>query len=51
MLLPLPGLAGGGGEVGAHPGPSHAGKNAMLPTKASFEEVGLTRRLLSEKWE
>ena len=38
-MLP-PGFAGGGG-VGAPPGLSHAGKNAMLPTKTSFEEVGL----------
>jgi len=27
--------------MGAPPGISHAGKNAMLPTKASFEDVGL----------
>jgi len=38
---PPPGLAGGGGMVGAPPGLSHAGKNAMLPTKASFEDVRL----------
>jgi len=39
---PPPGLAGGGGGgVGAPPGLSHAGKNAMLPTKTSFEDVGL----------
>jgi len=44
MPLSLPGLVGGGGEVGAPPGLSHAGKNAMLPTKASFEGVGLIRR-------
>ncbi|CAZ86170.1 unnamed protein product [Tuber melanosporum] len=35
-----PGLAGGGG-VGAPPGLSHPGKNAMLPTKTSFEDAGL----------
>ena len=38
-MLP-PGFAGDGG-VGAPPGLSHAGKNAMLPTKTSFEDVGL----------
>ena len=38
--MPPPGLAGGGG-VGAPPGLSHAGKNTMLPTKASFKGVGL----------
>ncbi|PUU76150.1 hypothetical protein B9Z19DRAFT_1109641 [Tuber borchii] len=38
--MPPPGFAGGGG-VGAPPGLSHAGKNAMLPTKTSFEDVGL----------
>ena len=38
--MPPPGLASGGG-VGAPPGLSHAGKNAMLPTKTSFEDVGL----------
>jgi len=27
--------------MGAPPGISHGGKNAMLPTKASFEDVGL----------
>ena len=27
--------------MGAPPGLSHAGKNAMLPTKASFEDVRL----------
>ena len=38
--MPPPGFAGGGG-VGASPGLSHAGKNVMLPTKTSFEDVGL----------
>jgi len=38
--MPPPGFSGGGG-VGAPPGLSHAGKNAMLPTKTSFEDVGL----------
>ena len=27
--------------MGAPPGLSHAGKNTMLPTKTSFEDVGL----------
>ena len=30
--------------MGAPPGISHGGKNAMLPTKASFEDVGPTGR-------
>ena len=34
-----PGYAGGRG-VDAPPGLPHAGKNAMLPTKTSFEDVG-----------
>jgi len=38
--MPPPGFFGGGG-VGAPSGLSHAGKNAMLPTKTSFEDVGL----------
>ncbi|PUU76880.1 hypothetical protein B9Z19DRAFT_1109209 [Tuber borchii] len=38
--MPPPGFAGGG-VVGAPPGLSHAGKNAMLPTKTSLEDVGL----------
>ena len=38
--MPPPGLASGGG-VGAAPGLSHDGKKAMLPTKASFEDVQL----------
>ncbi|CUS12382.1 unnamed protein product [Tuber aestivum] len=41
---PPPGFAGGGGGVGAPPGLSHPGKNAMLPTKASFEDVGFSLR-------
>jgi len=41
MPLPLPGLVGRGGEVGVPPDLSHAGKNAMFPTKASFEDVRL----------
>ena len=38
--MPQPGFASGG-DVSAPPGLSHAGKNAMLPTKTSFEDVGL----------
>ena len=38
--MPPPGFASSGG-VGAPPGLSHAGKNAMLPTKTSFEDMGL----------
>ena len=38
--MPPSGLAGNG-RVSAPPDLSHAGKNAMLPTKASFEDVGL----------
>ncbi|RPB04011.1 hypothetical protein L873DRAFT_1667844 [Choiromyces venosus 120613-1] len=38
-----PGLGGGGGGgMGAPPGLSHPGKNAMLPTKGSFEDVGFS---------
>ena len=36
--MPPPGFGGG---VGAPPGLSHAGKNAMLLTKTSFEDIGL----------
>ena len=38
--MPPPGFASSGG-VGAPPGLSHAGKNAMLPRKTSFEDMGL----------
>ena len=38
--MPPPGFASGRG-VDAPPGLTHAGKNATLPTKASFEDVGL----------